>query len=219
MMPIRVLLVDDHQIVRAGIGALLRSLPDIEIVAEAGDGLEAISLIEVYQPHVVLTDISMPGFSGLELVERTSAQFPGVRFIILSMHTGGEFVSKALRVGAAGYVIKDASPIELELAIKAVASGQSYLSPAATSHVISDLARQPETSSQPHDVLTPRQHEILQLIAQGYTTNAIAQALNISAKTVATHRTQLMERLNINDIATLVRYAIRIGLVSPNDLR
>jgi DNA-binding NarL/FixJ family response regulator len=213
---IRVLLADDHALVRAGFRALLQSLGDIEVVAEASDGNDALRLIEVHQPGLVLLDIAMPGLSGLEIAARIAHDFPNVRVIILSMYANEEYVLQALRVGAAGYLLKDAGTSELELAVKAVARGESYLSPAVSRHVIEDYVRR--VSSQPSslDRLTLRQREVLQLIAKGYTTKEIAQTLNISVKTVETHRAQLMKELDIHDVAGLVRYSIRVGLVVPD---
>jgi DNA-binding NarL/FixJ family response regulator len=209
-------LADDHALVRAGFRALLQSLGDIEVVAEASDGNDALRLIEVHQPGLVLLDIAMPGLSGLEIAARIAHDFPNVRVIILSMYANEEYVLQALRVGAAGYLLKDAGTSELELAVKAVARGESYLSPAVSRHVIEDYVRR--VSSQPSslDRLTLRQREVLQLIAKGYTTKEIAQTLNISVKTVETHRAQLMKELDIHDVAGLVRYSIRVGLVVPD---
>jgi len=213
MKSIRVLLADDHTLVRAGFRALLQSLGDVEIVAEAGDGNEALRLIEAHQPDVVLLDIAMPGLNGLEVAARVAQEFPSVRMIMLSMYANEEYVLQALRVGAAGYLLKDAGTSELELAVRAVARGDTYLSPPVSKPVIEDYVRR--VSSQPGslDRLTPRQREVLQLIARGYSTKEIAHTLNISVKTVETHRTQLMNQLDIHDVAGLVRYAIRVGLV------
>ena len=213
MKSIRVLLADDHALVRAGFRALLHSLGDVEIVAEAGDGDDALRLIEAHQPDVVLLDIAMPGLNGLEVAARVAQRFPSVRVMMLSMYANEEYVLQALRAGAAGYLLKDADSSELELAVRAVARGDTYLSPPVSKSVIEDYVRR--VSSQPgsFDRLTPRQREVLQLIAKGHSTKEIAQMLNISVKTAETHRTQLMQQLDIHDIAGLVRYAIRVGLV------
>ena len=224
MSPIRVILADDHTLVRGGIRALLNTLPDVEVIAEANDGREALSLIEAHQPDIVLMDIAMSGMNGLEATLHAARDFPNVRVIILSMHTNEEYVLQALKAGAAGYLLKDAGTSELELAIKAVARGETYLSPPVSKHVISEYVRrvsssseEEETSGPSLDKLTLRQREILQLIAEGHTTQDIAHVLNLSVKTVETHRTQLMERLDIHDIAGLVRFAIRSGIVSLDD--
>ncbi len=224
MTPIRVLLADDHGLVRAGIRALLQSLSGIEVVAEAEDGREALRLIAAHRPDVVLMDIAMPGLNGLEAAARATKEFPGVRVIILSMHANEEYVLQALRSGAAGYLLKGARTPELELAVISVARGETYLSPAASKHVVADYVQRTsgeiargEIDVDPFERLTPRQREILQLIAEGRTTKEIARLLEISVKTVEMHRAQLMERLGIHDVAGLVRYAIRSGLVAANE--
>jgi DNA-binding NarL/FixJ family response regulator len=215
MKPICVLLAEDHALVRAGFRALLENLHGIQVIAEAGDGREAMRLIETHRPDVVLMDITMPGLNGLEAAARVANEFPYVHVIILSMHANEEYVLQALRAGAAGYLLKDADPTELELAVTAVARGETYLSPPVSKHVIADYVRRVGDESSSLVQLTPRQREVLQLIAEGHTTKEIARMLGISVKTVGTHRAQLMERLDIHDIAGLVRYAIRVGLVSP----
>jgi DNA-binding NarL/FixJ family response regulator len=220
MSTIRILLADDHALVRAGIRSLLTSIAGFQVVAEAGDGYEALRLIGEHAPQIALFDIGMPGLNGLETAARVTKEFPAVRVVMLSMHKSEEYVLQALRAGAAGYLLKDANTTELELAIHAVARGETYLSPGVSRHVIADYLRRTGGDSAadatllPTQPLTPRQREILQLIAEGHTTQAIAQKLSISVKTVETHRSQLMERLDIHDIAGLVRYAIRIGIVS-----
>lgn len=216
MSLIRVLLVDNHTLVRAGLRALLQSLDDIEVVAEANDGREALRLVESHQPDVVLMDVAMPEMNGLEATARVVKEFPQVRVIILSMHANEEYVLQALRTGAVGYVLKDSGVSELELALKAISRGETYLSPAVSKHVVADYVRRVGGESNPLEQLTPRQREILQLLAEGRSTKEIAQLLYISIKTVETHRSQLMERLNIHDVAGLVRYAIRVGLVTPD---
>ena len=210
---LRVMLVEDHTLVRAGIRALLQGLPDIQVVAEAADGLAALELIAADPPDVVLMDISMPGLSGLETAARLRQQASAPRVILLSMHASEEYVLQALQQGVSGYLLKDAGTSELTAAIRAVARGETYISPAVSKHLAGYIRRVGETSS--GDGLTPRQREILKLIAEGRTTQQIAQQLHISVKTAETHRAQLMERLNIHDVAGLVRYAIRTGLVEP----
>jgi len=216
MNPIRVLLADDHALVRAGIRALAQSLAGIEIVAEAVDGRDALALIKIHQPDVVLMDISMAGLNGLEATARVAKEYPNVRVIILSAHANEEYVWQALRSGAAGYLLKDAGTAELELALNAVARGETYLSPAVSKHVVADYVRRVGGEPRTLELLTPRQREILQLIAEGQTTKEIARTLHISVKTVETHRMQLMERLDIHDVAGLVKYAIRTGLIKPD---
>jgi DNA-binding NarL/FixJ family response regulator len=227
MTPIRILLAEDHALVRAGFRSLLHSFSGVEVVGEANDGREALRLIEVLRPNIVLMDIMMPGLNGLEATARVSKEFPTVRVIILSMNAAEEYVLQAMRAGASGYLLKDGSITELEEAIRAVARGEKFLSSAVSKYVIAGYVQRtseqsaganaggPAHSGSPpgSEKLTPRQREILQLIAEGNTTKEIAKKLEISVKTVETHRTQLMERLDIHDIAGLVRYSIRVGLV------
>jgi DNA-binding NarL/FixJ family response regulator len=212
MKPIRILLADDHALVRAGIGALLTRIPEVEVIAEAADGREALAQVKAHLPDLVLMDISMAGLNGLEAAARIAKEHPGVRVLMLSAHVNEDYVKQALRAGAAGYLLKHAAISELELAIQAVARGETYLSPAVSKHLIADYIRRVGEETNPMELLTPRQREILQLIAEGHSTKEIARILHVSAKTVETHRAQLMERLDIHDIAGLVRYAIRAGL-------
>jgi DNA-binding NarL/FixJ family response regulator len=217
MKPIRILLADDHTLVRAGIRSLLQELRGVHVVAEAGDGHAALALIETHQPDIAMLDIAMPGLNGLEVASRVADDFPFVRVVILSMHATEEYVLRALRAGAAGYLLKDANTAELEMAIAAVMGGETFLSPAVSKHVAEYVQRVGEAGRSSLERLTPRQREVLQLIAEGHTTQGIAQVLGISVKTVETHRALLMERLDIHDIAGLVRYAIRVGLVVVDD--
>jgi DNA-binding NarL/FixJ family response regulator len=215
----RVLLADDHHLVRAGIRALLQSLPDVEIVAEAGNGQEALAALGRSKPDIALVDISMPGLNGLELAARASREVPETRIVILSVHGDASHVAQALRAGAKGYLVKDAAADELPILIRSVMRGETYLSPSISRHVVEGfLGRSsglpPESTDAPA-LLTPRQREILQLVAEGRSTKEIASLLELSIKTVETHRAQIMERLDIHDLAGLVRYAVRAGLVSP----
>ena len=216
MKPIRVLLADDHTLVRAGFRRLIQDLPAIEVVAEAESGHEALRLVQEHQPDVILLDIAMPGLNGLEVAARLAEEFPRVRVLILSMHLNEEYVWQALRAGASGYLLKDSGDSELEIAIRAVARGETYLSPPVSKQVISDYMLRAGSEPSSLDRLTPRQREVLQLIAEGHSTKEIAFTLKVSVKTVESHRTELMERLNIHDVAGLVRYAIRVRLVSPD---
>jgi DNA-binding NarL/FixJ family response regulator len=214
MKPIRVVVAEDHALVRAGIRSLLEKLPGVEVVGEAADGREALELLETQSPHVALLDISMPGMNGLEAAARAARQFPATRVVVLSMHANEEYVHQALRAGAAGYLLKDAGAAELELAVRAVARGETYLSPAISKQVMSDYVRRTGAGTTSLEALTPRQREILQLIAEGHTTKEIAKKLDLGVKTIETHRAALMRRLDIHDVAGLVRYAIRSGLVN-----
>jgi DNA-binding NarL/FixJ family response regulator len=217
MKPIRVLLADDHDLVRAGVRALLQNLAGIEVVAEAGNGCEALRLCQTHRPDVVLMDIMMPELNGLDATARLAATSPDIRTIILSMNANEEYVLQALRAGAAGYVLKNISPLVLEQAIRAVARGETYLCPTVSKHVIAAyLQRNGGGEISSLERLSPRHREILQLIAEGNTTKEIARNLNLSAKTVEMHRGQLMAALDIHDIAGLVRYAIRMGLITPD---
>jgi DNA-binding NarL/FixJ family response regulator len=209
----RVLLADNHTLVRAGLRALLQNIAGIQVIAEAGDGREALRLIAEHQPDVVLMDIAMPEMNGLEAAAQVVKTFPQVRVIMLSMHANEEYVLQALRIGAMGYLLKDAGISELELAIKAISQGETYLSPAVSKHVVANYLQRVGNEPNSLEQLTSRQREILQLIAEGKSTKEIAELLYISVKTVETHRMQLMKRLDIHDVAGLVRYAIRMGLV------
>ncbi|OUL25210.1 DNA-binding response regulator [Nostoc sp. RF31YmG] len=210
---IRILLADNHTLVRAGLRALLQNIEGIQVIAEAGDGREALRLIAEYQPDVVLMDIAMPEMNGLEAAAHVVKEFPQVRVIMLSMHANEEYVLQALRIGAMGYLLKDAGISELEVAIRAICQGETYLSPAVSKHVVANYLQRVSDESSSLTQLTSRQREILQLIAEGKSTKEIAELLYISVKTVETHRMQLMKRLDIHDVAGLVRYAIRMGLV------
>ena len=216
MTTIRVLLADDHRLMRAGLRALLKSLELVQVVAEAGNGHEAIQLAEQHQPDIVIMDIGMPELNGLEATARIVKLAPAPRIIVVSMHANEEYVRRALQAGAAGYLLKGAEPAELELAIRAVMRGETYLTPAVSKQVVQNYLHPREMKTNPIQELTPRQREVLQLVAEGHSTKDIAQKLNLSVKTVDTHRTELMQRLDIHDIAGLVRYAIRIGLINAD---
>ena len=212
MKKTRVILADDHTLMRAGLRALLDGMAGCEVVAEAGDGDEALELLRQHQPDVALMDIDMKRMSGLDALVRAKREFPNVRVVMLSMHAEKQYVMQALRDGASGYLLKDAATIELELALNVVMRGDTYLSPGVSKQVAEGFVRQAEITD-PVASLTPRQREILTLVAEGHNTKDIAFRLGLSAKTVEAHRTQLMERLDIHDIAGLVRFSIRTGLI------
>ena len=214
MIPVRVLLADDHALVRAGIRALLQDLEGVTVVAEAGNGADVLELARTHRPDVVLLDISMPGLSGLDVSAQLEQELPEVRVVLLSMHANEEYVLQALRAGAAGYMLKDSATAELELALKAVMQGETYLSPPISKQVVEGYVQRVGADQPASEKLTPRQREVLRLIAEGHSTKEIAHRLELSVKTVETHRAQLMERLQIRDIAGLVKYAIRNGLVT-----
>jgi DNA-binding NarL/FixJ family response regulator len=218
MSPIRVLLVDDHDLFRAGIRSLLSNVADVEVVAEASSGREALRLVEANPPHVVLMDIMMPELNGLDAAARLVAKFPDVRVIILSMSAAEEYVFQALRAGAAGYLLKTVRPTELELAIKSVSRGETFIGSAITKSVMADYAGRTGGHSNSLARLTLRQREVLQLVAEGHRTKEIAKKLELSVKTIEMHRSQLMEALDIHDIPGLVRYAIRVGLIASDIL-
>lgn len=215
MKTIQILIADDHSLVRAGLRSLLENLDGCEVVADVGDGREALRLTEQLQPDVVLMDVKMPGLNGLEATARISRDFPNVRVVMLSMYTNEEYVIQALRAGAAGYLLKDAAITELQLALQAAVRGEMYLSPAISKRVLMDYIKLVGDGGGMLDALTARQREVLQLIAEGKSVKEIAHLLQISVKTAEAHRTQIMERLDIHDVTGLVRFAIRAGLVTP----
>jgi DNA-binding NarL/FixJ family response regulator len=209
----RILIADDHTLVRAGLTSLIARLPEMEVVAEAADGRQALRMVRDLQPDIVLMDIAMPGLNGLESAERIHGIYPKIKIVILSMHASEEYVAQALKAGASGYLLKDAATAELEMALKSVSMGQFYLSPAISRQVVDNFLRGGPTGL---DLLTPRQREILQLIAEGKGTRDIAETLHLSVKTVETHRAQLMDRLDIHDVAGLIRYALKKGLITAD---
>ena len=212
---IRVVLADDHALVRAGMRSLLNTMADVQVVGEASSGEEALALAARENPDVVLMDIAMKGITGLEAAARIRDGHAGVRVVILSMHSGEEYVLQAMRAGAAGYLLKDAATGELELALRSVMRGESWFSPAVSRQVVEGYVQRVGGEAAA-DVLTVRQREVLRLVAGGKSTKEIAYALSLSVKTVETHRAQIMERLGIRDVAGLVRYALRTGLVPPD---
>jgi DNA-binding NarL/FixJ family response regulator len=218
---IRVLLADDHALVRAGVRALLERTPDIRVIAEAADGREALGLIEQMRPDVVLMDVTMAGLNGLEATRRAVREHRPARVVVLSMHTTEEYVVQVLEAGASGYLAKDAAAEELVRAIRTVMLGETYLSAEAAQRVAAYEERFGAlTPRDGEDVLarrrlTPRETEVLQLIAEGRTMPEIATTLAISTKTVETHRYRLMDRLNLHHVAGLVRHAVHLGLVQP----
>jgi DNA-binding NarL/FixJ family response regulator len=218
MNKIRVLLADDHAIVRSGLRAVIDAMPDAQVIAEAGYGHEALAFARELRPDVALLDIAMPQLNGIEAAARIVQECPGTRVVMLSMHTTRQYVTAAIRAGAIGYVVKEAAVTELAEALRAAARGVTYLSPVVSSHLLHEL-RGPTVDtgtgqSAAWHALSARQREVLQLIAEGSSTRAIAEKLHISPKTVETHRAELMRRLDIFDVAGLTRYALREGLIS-----
>ena len=208
---LRIIIADDHTLVRAGLSTLMARMSDVEVVGEAANGRDAVKLVRDLEPDIALMDIAMPELNGLEAADRVHRDHPKTKVIILSMHANEEYVAQALKSGASGYLLKDAATTELEMALKAVAQGQFYLSPSISRQVVDTYLHGGPTGL---DLLSPRQREILQLIAEGKSTREIAETLHLSVKTIETHRAQLMERLDIHDTASLVRYALRKGLIS-----
>jgi DNA-binding NarL/FixJ family response regulator len=206
-MPIQVVLADDHDLVRSGIKALLATVEGVQVIAEARDGHELLALLQSVKPDVVMTDISMPGMDGITAIAEIHARHPDVRVLVLSMYDTVDFVKRAVANGACGYLMKDAPPFELEQALRSVVATGSYFSAAVAQRLL-----QPSEPTV-DDELTQRQVEILTLIAQGKSAKEIAFELGLSPKTVDVHRARIMERLRLNDIASLTRYAVRKGLV------
>lgn len=215
MKPTRLLLADDHTLVRAGLRALLDGIDGVTVVAEADNGEQAVALAAQHRPDIALLDITMPVLNGLQAAERILRDLPDTRVLILSMHAGEEYVSQALKLGVSGYLLKDAATLELQAALEAVASGTTYLSPRITSQLLQSKGLRP-AEAPPQPALTARQLEVLKLLALGRSIKEIAFALDLSPKTVETYRAQIMDRLGIRDLASLVRYAIRNGLIDAS---
>lgn len=213
----RVALIDDHGLVRAGLRALVQDQPGYEVVAEGEDGSEVHAILTECNPDILLLDISMKHMSGLDVLRQWRAEFPNVQILILSMHTTADYVLQALRLGASGYLLKDAAAQELEMALRALSRNESYLSPGIAQTVIQSAVIEGGPREIPNaPALTPRQVEILRLIVRGVSTRDIAGGLGLSIKTVDAHRAQIMDRLNLRDVPSLVLYALRKGLVSPD---
>ena len=209
----KVLLADDHTLFREGLRSLLERDPAVTIAGETGDGREALELIDRLRPDVAILDISMPSLSGLEVAARAQRASPSTRIVMLSMHAGEAYVAQAVRAGVAAYLLKDSAAAELAQALRSVARGEIYLSPGISKHVVDGFLHGAQGEADPLAALTPRQREILQLIAEGKANKEIAADLKLSVKTVEAHRAQMMDRLGIRDVAGLVRLAIRAGLV------
>jgi len=217
MQTIRVVLADDHTLVRAGIRSLLQEIEGVEVVGEAGDGATALRLVETHKPDVVLLDIGMPGMSGLEVASHLTRLEPPIRSIILSIHRTEEYVWEALRAGAVGYLMKDSAAAELEIAVRTVARGEQYLSPAIFRTVANVDPSEERAAAETYATLTPRQREVLERVAAGQTSKEIARELGVSYRTVEVHRMLLMRRLNVRDVTGLVRFASRAGLTRKKD--
>jgi len=212
-MGIRIILVDDHQMIRDGLRHLLKLQKDMDVLAEAEDGRSAVQLAGELKPDVIILDVAMPDLNGIEAARQIRSQYPEVRIVALSMHSDRRFIAEMLKAGATGYLLKDSAFEELAQAVRTVAAGQTYLSPQITGSIIEDyVQRLPNGSDSVAPSLTPREREVLQLLAEGQSTKQIAARLHVSVKTIETHRRQLMEKLNLHSVAELTKYAIREGL-------
>ncbi len=214
-MKIRILLADDHTILRAGLRMMLNAQPDFEVVGEAQDGRQAIQEAQKLQPDVILMDITMPDMNGIEATRQIKKLLPETKVLVLTMHEHDEYVFQALRAGASGYMLKEAADTDLISALRVIQNGQFYLSPTAQSVMVGDYLQRVRTGEEKdsYSSLTEREREILKLVAEGYTNNQIAERLIISPKTVDTHRTHVMDKLNLHSRAELVKYAMRRGLL------
>lgn len=212
---IRVLLADDHTILRAGLRMMLDAQPDIEVVGEASDGRQALAEAQRLQPDLVLMDITMPEMNGIEATRQIKRALDTTRVLILTMHENEEYLFQVLRAGASGYILKEAAGTELISAIRIVYSGRFYMSPSAQSMMVGDYLQRVRSGEErdSYSALTEREREILKLVAEGHTNNQIAERLFISPKTVDTHRTHIMDKLNLHSRAELVKYAMRRGLL------
>lgn len=213
-MGTRVVVADDHLLVRAGITTLLEDIPDVEVVGEAADGAEAVKRVAELNPDVLFLDLTMPGMSGFEALAQINESQPRVRVVILSMHETAEHVLRALKLGASGYMLKDVFPDELAQAIRAVNKGDTWLSSAISKTVVAGYLGRSDHEEAVLPQLTTRQSQVLKMIAEGHSTKQISSDLNLSIKTIETYRAQIMDKLDIHDVAGLVRYAIRNG-ISP----
>ena len=211
----RIVLADDHTIVRNGLRVLLERQPDFVVVGEAANGREAIELAEQHAPDIVLMDVAMPIMNGIEAAARIAAAQPKAAVVILSMHSDESYILRALKAGARGYLLKDSAENDLIQAVRAVASGKAFFSPAVSKVLAEDYLRQVRQrgAEDPYDLLTARERELLQLIAEGKSAKEIAGLLNLSAHTVDTHRGNLMQKLNVHSIPELILYAVRKGII------
>ncbi|MCL4394919.1 MAG: response regulator transcription factor [Chloroflexi bacterium] len=215
MAKIRVLVCDDHTILREGIRLLLNSQPDLEVVAEAVDGRDAVEKARAVRPDVILMDIAMPMLNGLEATRQIRREWPDARVLVLTMYESDEYVSQMLEAGAAGYVLKKVAGSELTYAIRAIHQGEAFLYPSITKRLVEDYLRRVETGQEraSFDGLTDRERQVLQLIAEGHTNKAIADLLNLSVRTVQNHRAHIMEKLGMHDRGELIKYAIQKGII------
>jgi len=216
MRKIRILLADDHKLMRSGLRVLLEQQADLTVVGEASDGREAVALVASQRPDVLVMDIGMPNLNGIEAATQITQSHPEISIVMLSMHSDESYVLRALKAGAKGYLLKDSAEADLIRAIHAVADGKSFFSPAVSKVLLDDYVRKLRRSGteDPYDLLTPREREILQLVAEGKSNKDVAQLLNLSVYTVETHRSNIMEKLNLHGVPELILYAVRKGVIS-----
>ncbi|MEP7355071.1 MAG: response regulator transcription factor [Acidobacteriota bacterium] len=213
---IRILLADDHAVMRSGLRALLQQQADFEVVAEASDGREAVALAESTRPDVAVMDLTMPNLNGTEASRQITAKYPNVAVVILTMHSDEAYVLRALKAGARGYLLKESAEAELISAIRAVQQGKAFFSPAVSKVLVQDYVRQLQDKDieDSYELLTPREREILQLIAEGKSNKDVANLLNLSVYTVETHRGNILEKLGLHTVPELILYAVRKGVIS-----
>jgi two-component system, NarL family, response regulator NreC len=216
MRKTRILVADDHQLMRSGLRLMLERQPDLSVVGEASDGREAVALAKSLKPEVVVMDIGMPNLNGIEAARQMTQENPQLAVVIVSMHSDESYVLRALKAGARGYLLKDSAEVDLIKAVNAVGSGKSFFSPAVSKLLLDDYVRKLKRtgSEDPYDLLTPREREILQLVAEGKSNKDIANLLNLSVYTVESHRSNLMEKLNLRGLPELILYAVRRGIIA-----
>jgi two-component system, NarL family, response regulator NreC len=216
MRKIRIVLVDDHKLMRSGLRVLLEQQPDLTVVGESSDGREAVALVASQRPDVLVMDVGMPSLNGIEAAVQITQSNPEAAIVMLSMHSDESYVLRALKAGAKGYLLKDSAEADLIRAVRAVAEGKSFFSPAVSKVLLDDYVRKLKRSGteDPYDLLTPREREVLQLVAEGKSNKEVAQLLNLSVYTVETHRSNIMEKLNLHGVPELILYAVRKGIIS-----
>ena len=216
MRKIRIVLADDHKLMRSGLRVLLEQQPDFAVVGEASDGRDAVALVASHRPDVLVMDIGMPSLNGIEAAAQITQSHPEAAIVMLSMHSDESYVLRALKAGAKGYLLKDSAEADLIRAVHAVADGKSFFSPAVSKVLLDDYVRKLQRSGteDPYDLLTPREREVLQLVAEGKSNKEVAQLLNLSVYTIETHRSNIMEKLNLHGVPELILYAVRKGIIS-----
>ncbi len=216
MKKIRIMLADDHKLMRSGLRVLLEQQADFSVVGEASDGREAVALANSLKPDVLVMDIGMANLNGIEAASQITQSHPEISIVMLSMHSDESYVLRALKAGAKGYLLKDSAEADLIRAVHAVADGKSFFSPAVSKVLLDDYVRKLKRSGteDPYDLLTPREREVLQLVAEGKSNKDVAQLLNLSVYTVETHRSNIMEKLNLRGVPELILYAVRKGIIS-----